>query len=99
MSTSSQNIVEHTARLARLSISDTEARELGAQFERILSAFEAISRLDVSGVEPMTGPTEITDVKRDDVAVPSLSVDQALSNAPVRDGDFYSVPKTVGGDA
>ena len=34
----------------------------------------------------------LSNVFRDDVVVPSLTVDQALSGAPDRDGDFFRVP-------
>jgi aspartyl-tRNA(Asn)/glutamyl-tRNA(Gln) amidotransferase subunit C len=34
-------------------------------------------------------------VFREDVVQPSLSIDQALANAPERDGDGFSVPKII----
>src|SRR5687767_9522006 len=90
--------VMHIARLARLSIDPAKKDELAAQFARILDAFQVLSSLDVEGVEPMTRPTDSSDVLRDDRARPSLPTAEALANAPVRIEDFYSVPKTIGGD-
>ena len=90
--------VLHIARLARLSIDPARKDELAAQFTRILHAFETLSRLDVTGVEPMTRPTDSTDVLRDDRSAPSLPADVALANAPARVEDFYAVPKTIGGE-
>ena len=88
----------HIARLARLALDPAHSREVGAQFARILEAFKALSTLDVEGVEPMTRPTDFTDVLRDDREHQSLSVDDALANAPARIDDFFSVPKTIGGE-
>ena len=90
-------LVLKTARLARIELSPEEAGRLGPQFARILSAFEVISRLDLSGVEPMTSATDLADVLRDDAPRPSLPIERALANAPERIEDYYSVPKTVGG--
>ena len=87
-----------TARLARLEVGPDEAERLGAQFQRILAAFESLSTLDVEGVEAMTGPCELTDVVREDRPRPSLPPEEALRNAPATVDDHYSVPKTVGGD-
>jgi aspartyl-tRNA(Asn)/glutamyl-tRNA(Gln) amidotransferase subunit C len=89
--------VHRMAELARLDIGDEEARELGRQFASILKAFQALSQLDVEGVEPMVGASGAVNVLRDDVAVPSLPPDKMLACAPARVDDFYRVPKTVGG--
>ena len=70
----------------------------GGQFARILEAFRSLAELDVNGVEPMRGPTELTDVMREDSVGSSLPRAELLANAPAcRDG-FYSVPKTIVGE-
>jgi aspartyl-tRNA(Asn)/glutamyl-tRNA(Gln) amidotransferase subunit C len=86
------------AALARLDITDDEARELALQLERILAHFRMLTELDVEGVEPMLGASGAVNVLRDDVPKPSLPPAQVLAAAPLRVGDFYRVPKTVGGD-
>jgi len=88
--------VLRTARLARLELAPGEAERLGGQFARILDAFRVLTTLDVEGVPPMTGPTALSDVKREDRARPSLPLEEALANAPARIDAYYSVPKTVG---
>ena len=90
--------VLHIARLARLAIDPARSHEVGVQFARILEAFKTLATLDVEGVEPMTRPTDFTDVLRDDRERPNLAVDEALANAPARIEDFFSVPKTIGGE-
>jgi aspartyl-tRNA(Asn)/glutamyl-tRNA(Gln) amidotransferase subunit C len=89
--------VERTARLARLEIRPADVALHARHFARILAAFESLAAVDCTGVEPLTGPTELVDVLRADVERASLPVERALANAPERAGDFYSVPKTVGG--
>ena len=97
-SDSTQPDVLHIARLARLALDPAHSQEVGAQFARILESFKTISSLNVEGVEPMTRPTDFTDVLRDDRERPCLSADEALANAPARIDAFFSVPKTIGGE-
>lgn len=97
MSQSETETVHTMAELARLDISAREAEALGAQFARILEQFQVLARLDVEGVEPMTGAGQLSDVQREDEPRPSSDKDAILANAPQRSGDFYAVPKTVGG--
>ena len=88
----------HIARLARLAIDPRQELELREQFTRILEAFKTLSTLNVDGVEPMTRPTDFTDVMRDDREHSSLGLDETLANAPARIETFFSVPKTIGGE-
>jgi aspartyl-tRNA(Asn)/glutamyl-tRNA(Gln) amidotransferase subunit C len=98
MTDSDIETVHKVAALARLDIHENEARAFGAQFARILEHFQVLARLDVEGVEPMTGATALRNVQRDDVPAPSLPTERILANAPSLVDSFYSVPKTVGGD-
>ncbi|MEM7308542.1 MAG: Asp-tRNA(Asn)/Glu-tRNA(Gln) amidotransferase subunit GatC [Planctomycetota bacterium] len=89
--------VRKTAALARLSIGDDEAERLGRDFTRILAAFQRLQDAPL----PADGAAAADDARaelRADEARPSLAPDAALANAPEREGDFYRVPKTVGGD-
>lgn len=97
--TTSISTVRQVAELSRLSLDAGEARALADQFARILEQFRVLERLDVTGVEPTTGAAQLADVTRADVSRESLTADAALAGAPERADDFYSVPKTVGGDA
>ena len=98
MAQSEIEIVRKTAHLARLAMSEDELARFGEQFARILDAFQAIAKLDVEGVEPMTGAADLTDVLRDDRPQPSLDRERMLANAPRREGEYYGVPKTIGGE-
>jgi aspartyl-tRNA(Asn)/glutamyl-tRNA(Gln) amidotransferase subunit C len=96
-----RELVHKTAQLARLSISPADEARLGAQFTRILSAFHALAELDVDGVPETTGGPRPADaafgLQRADEPRPSFERADALRNAPQQDGEFYVVPKTVGG--
>ena len=90
-------LVHSIAALARLEIRPDEATALAGQFASILNQFRGLANLDVKDVEPLASMSGAESVTRADVPVPSLTPDAILANAPERDGDFYRVPKTVGG--
>jgi aspartyl-tRNA(Asn)/glutamyl-tRNA(Gln) amidotransferase subunit C len=49
----------------------------------------------VEGVEPLTGGAQMALRLREDVVNDGGIVEQVLTNAPDRAGDFYAVPKVV----
>jgi aspartyl-tRNA(Asn)/glutamyl-tRNA(Gln) amidotransferase subunit C len=88
----SKDEVAHVARLARLRLSDEELERFGEQLSAILEAVGKVSELDLSSVPPTAHPLDLVNVWDDDEPRPSLSVEEALANAPDRDGSFFRVP-------
>jgi len=84
--------VLHVARLARLELTDDEVERYREQLNAILEAVGKVSELDLADVEPTAHPLDLVNTWREDEPRPSLSVDEALSNAPDREGDFFRVP-------
>jgi len=91
----SREDVERVARLARLELAEAEAAEMTAQLDAILGYMDALNEVDTSGVEPTTTVIPMTSVMRDDEVRESLSQDEALANAPDRDGAFFRVPRIL----
>lgn len=87
----SSNDVEHVARLARLGITPEEIVRYRDQLRNILHHIEALNRADTSKVPATAHPLEARNVMRDDVREPSLPVEDALRNAPTREGDYFKV--------
>ena len=90
--------VRHVARLARLHMTEAELEKFTRQLGSILHYVNKISELDVSGVEPMAHALPISNVLREDVVEEAMPLEKVLGNAPERDGDFFAVPKVIGGD-
>lgn len=88
--------VRHVAKLARLNISDKEVAAFTLQLDAILDYVAQLDELDTSGVEPLAHCLAVHNVLREDVIRPSLSNDDALVNAPHRDGEFFAIPKVLG---
>ena len=82
----------HVARLARLELHDEELERLGAQLNDILEAVSKVAELDLSDVPPTSHPLDVVNVWAADEPRASLPVEEALANAPERDGAYFKVP-------
>lgn len=88
----SRELLLHVAHLARLELRDDELARLEVQLNDILAAVSKVAELDLSDVPPTSHPLDVVNVWGEDEPRPCLSVEDALANAPERDGDFFKVP-------
>lgn len=87
--------VRRIARLARIKVTDEEAKALEKELSGILDWVRQLDEVDVGNVEPMTRVIPMTLRKRDDKVTDGEIPEQVLANAPQREGDFFVVPKVV----
>ena len=90
------DLVRHIAKLSRIELTDLQVETFGKQLADILGYFDKLQELDTENVEPMAHAVESNNVFGEDVVGESLSPDEALKNAPARDGNFFKVPKVIG---
>ena len=90
-----ETTVKRIARLARIRITEEEAKGLEKELSGILDWVEQLNEVDVEGVEPMTRVVPIKLKMRDDVVTDGEIADQVTKNAPLTDDHFYVVPKVV----
>jgi aspartyl-tRNA(Asn)/glutamyl-tRNA(Gln) amidotransferase subunit C len=84
--------VLHVARLARLALTEEEIERLTSELDKILDAVGIVSELDLADVEPTSHPLDLVNVAADDVPHESLSLEDALANAPETEGGLFRVP-------
>ncbi|HRH69282.1 MAG TPA: Asp-tRNA(Asn)/Glu-tRNA(Gln) amidotransferase subunit GatC [Flavobacteriales bacterium] len=88
--------LDRIADLARLDVSDPTARTaLLTDMQGVFDFVEKLNAVDTSGVEPLIFMTEEHDVLRDDLALLEITKTDALKNAPVKDSDYFKVPRVV----
>jgi aspartyl-tRNA(Asn)/glutamyl-tRNA(Gln) amidotransferase subunit C len=87
--------VEHVARLARLDLREEEVVSLTRELGAILDAVSKVAELDLADVPPTSHPLDLVNVWADDEPHASLPLEDALANAPARDGDLFRVPPTT----
>ncbi|KKR30755.1 MAG: Aspartyl/glutamyl-tRNA(Asn/Gln) amidotransferase subunit C [Candidatus Gottesmanbacteria bacterium GW2011_GWC2_39_8] len=83
--------VKHVAKLAKLGLTDQEAEKFKDQLSEILGFVDELKSLDTKGVEPTSQVTGLLNVFREDVVTPSLSQEEALSNAPDKHNGYFKV--------
>lgn len=87
--------VRRIARLARIQVTDEEAKALEKELSGILDWIKQLDEVDTGTVEPMTRVVAMTLKQRADQVTDGEIADQVLANAPAREGDFFVVPKVV----
>ena len=90
-----EEMVDHAAALARLRLSPEERERMTGELGQILEYMDALSALDVQGVEPMSHVFPLKNVLRPDTAAPSMDRGALLENAPEHDQEAFLVPRAV----
>ena len=88
--------VAHLADLARIDLDDAELDHLAPQLTVILESVASIQGVAGDDVPATSHPMPLTNVFRDDIAVPGLTAAQALAGAPDVDQQRFSVPRILG---
>ncbi|MFT4414611.1 Asp-tRNA(Asn)/Glu-tRNA(Gln) amidotransferase subunit GatC [Fredinandcohnia humi] len=87
--------VKHVANLARLAVTEDEAKLFQQQLDAIITFAEQLNEVDTENVEPTSHVLKMKNVLREDVATKGLPVEEVIKNAPdVKDGQFR-VPSII----
>jgi len=87
--------VRKIAHLARIKVTDKEAKALEQELSGILDWVKQLDEVDTNNVEPMTRVVAMTLKRRPDVVSDGEMADDIVANAPAREGHFFVVPKVV----
>jgi aspartyl-tRNA(Asn)/glutamyl-tRNA(Gln) amidotransferase subunit C len=87
--------VRRIAHLARIKVTDEEAKALEKELSGILDWVKQLDEVDTKGVEPMTRVVAMTLKQRPDVVTDGGIADDVVANAPAREDHFFVVPKVV----
>ena len=91
MSEISTDLVRHLAGLARIDLSESEVEKLTGELSSIVDNIAKVTEVATPDVVATSHPIPLSNVFRDDEVRPSLTVEQALSGAPDREGDRFKV--------
>lgn len=90
-----ETVIDKIANLARLSPSQEDKRVLVGEMNAVLEFVSQLNEVDTDNVAPLHNVMDMSNVFREDEPKPSLSKEEALSNAPARKGDYFAVPKVI----
>jgi aspartyl-tRNA(Asn)/glutamyl-tRNA(Gln) amidotransferase subunit C len=95
MAAASDLDVAHVARLARINLTENEAKIFQKQLDDVLKYVETLRQIDVTGVDTAAHELPISNVFRDDAPRDWFTGEQALTNAPRQANGLFVVPKVV----
>ena len=90
-------LISRLQELARLRLNPEEVKGLQVDLEAILAMFEKLEEIDTQNVEPLRHMSEVIHRVRLDEVKDELSPEQALSNAPESENQFFRVPRVLDG--
>jgi len=88
-------VVRHVADLARIALTDEEVQRFTRQLSVVLDAVGKLREVDTEAIPPTASVLPLTNVTREDEVRPSLTLAEALGNAPARDGDLFRVQTVI----
>ena len=84
--------VRRVATLCHVGVSDDEVERLRDEMARLVAEVSVLQAIDTSDAEPTGHAVEgVHTVMRDDEPVPPMGLEDVLSNAPLREGDYFRV--------
>jgi aspartyl-tRNA(Asn)/glutamyl-tRNA(Gln) amidotransferase subunit C len=87
--------VQYLAELARIQLSPEEIQRFAGQLDGVLTHVEKLKELSTESVPPTSHVLPLANVYREDKERPSLETEEALSNAPDKEGPFFRVPRII----
>lgn len=90
-----KDTVKHISELAKLEFKEGEIDLFSEQFKEIIEYIDTLNEVELSNVEPLAQITDFENVLRQDVVQPSISLEDALKNAPKKNENFFKVPKVI----
>lgn len=90
-----EKLVEYVAHLSRISLNHKELGELSVQLKAILDFIEKLNEVDTANVNPTSHILPINNVLREDLIAVSLPAAKVLENAPLKERNFFVVPKVI----
>jgi aspartyl-tRNA(Asn)/glutamyl-tRNA(Gln) amidotransferase subunit C len=95
MAGSSDLDVAYVARLARINLTEDEAKIFQKQLDDVLKYVEKLRQVEITGIDAAAHALPVFNVFRDDVPRDWFTAEQALSNAPRQAKGLFVVPKVV----
>ncbi|MEP7166051.1 MAG: Asp-tRNA(Asn)/Glu-tRNA(Gln) amidotransferase subunit GatC [Ferruginibacter sp.] len=88
-------LVDKLAMLSRLHFNDTEKTAIKNDLEKMIRFVDKLNELDTAGVEPLMHISNNVNILREDEPARGCSREEALLNSPMKDEQFFKVPKVI----
>lgn len=87
--------VDKIAHLARLELTEAEKERSIEELSEILSFMAKLNELDTDGIKPLIYMNDAVNVLRKDKVIQEMTRAEALSNAPLKNEEYFKVAKVI----
>lgn len=88
--------IAHLANLSRLHIADSQMEQYQLDLQKMVAFIEQLNELDTQEVPPLRNMSaEAAAELREDIVRGSISLEEALQNAPASQSPYFTVPKVI----
>ncbi len=88
-------LIDKLSMLSRLQFNDADREAIKNDLGKMIRFVDKLNELDTTGIEPLMHISGNEDILREDGPVKSCSREEALLNSPVKDAQFFKVPKVI----
>jgi aspartyl-tRNA(Asn)/glutamyl-tRNA(Gln) amidotransferase subunit C len=90
-----KDTVKHISKLARISLDDKKIDNLSKNLSSIITFIEKLNELNTEKITPLTSIIDASLSTRKDEPKSENIRDQILKNSPVKNEEFFVVPKVI----
>ena len=90
-----KDTVKHISKLARISLDDKKVDSLSKNLSSIITFIEKLNELNTDKIIPLTSIINASLTPRKDDVKNEKIRDQILKNSPVKNEEFFVVPKVI----
>lgn len=90
-----EELITHTAKLARLRLSKAEIERFQADLKDVLDAFAKLDKVDTKNVKSSFHPIKLKNVMREDTPKECLSNEEALANTLHKKDGYFKGPRVI----
>ena len=88
-------MVDKLANLSKLNFDVQEKEAIKNDLSSMIGFIEQLQKVDTKGIEPLLHMSNTKNILREDILNGSVTRENALSNAPNTDGQYFKVPKVI----
>ena len=90
-----KEMVAKLSKLAQLEFNPDEAESIRLDLQQMIGFVEKLNEINTDGILPLTHISKTENSLREDMVHGSVDTETALSNAPERLEQFFTVPKVI----
>tara|TARA_B100000902_G_scaffold390548_1_gene439670 strand:- start:846 stop:1136 length:291 start_codon:yes stop_codon:yes gene_type:complete len=88
-------LIDEIAKLAKLDFNEKSKVKMQDDFKKILDFINKLNEIDTKDVDPLIYISKEINTLRDDEINELISQEKALINGPLKDSDYFKVPKVI----